>query len=174
MKKKTYLKPKNAWKNLFFASVCITAPLLSFYIGQNRPKLVSPMPSTIVYAQEIQKPIEQDGRSERERMVDYLQEVFGDASVEAITVIRACENGTFDPKRTSGLNIQKDGRRSYDVGLMQVNVDEGNTTEIERLKDYKYNIDEAYKKYKAGKNSFYYWTCGKVVGHKTYADNLKK
>jgi hypothetical protein len=107
-------------------------------------------------------------KSERTQIVDYLQEKFGDASVEAITIIRACENGTFDPKRVSPLNIQKSGRRSYDVGLMQINVDENNTAEQERLKDWKYNIDRGYAKYKASGNKFTQWTCAKVIGQKNY------
>jgi hypothetical protein len=100
----------------------------------------------------------------------YLVEKFGDDASEAITMIRKCENSTFDPNRVSGLNIQKSGRRSYDIGVMQINVDELNTKEIEKLKDYKYNIDRGYAKYKASGNTFHQWSCAGVIGQKSFAD----
>ena len=105
--------------------------------------------------------------------MSYIIEKFGNNADKAIAMIKTCENGTFDPKRVSGLNIQQDGRRSYDVGIFQMNVDEKNTAEIERMKNWKYNIDQAYKKYASKNNTFYYWTCGSKVGDRTYLDALR-
>lgn len=111
--------------------------------------------------------------TEKCKIMSYIIEKFGNDADKAIAMIKTCENGTFDPKRVSPLNIQKNGRRSYDVGIFQMNVDEKNTAEIERMKDWKYNIDQAYKKYAAKNNTFYYWTCGSKVGDRTYLDGGK-
>lgn len=124
---------------------------------------------------EVIKEVEVDRTftSEKQQIYAYLVEKFGDRADDAIVMIRNCENGTFDPRRVSPLNIQKSGRRSYDVGVMQINVDEHNAEELEKLKDYKYNIDQGYKKYKASGNTFYHWTCGNHAGDYTYVDALK-
>jgi hypothetical protein len=110
-------------------------------------------------------------KTEKCQILAYLIEKFQDDAANAITMIRKCENSTFDPNRVSGLNIQKSGRRSYDIGVMQINVDELNTKEIERLKDYKYNIDRGYAKYKASGNTFHQWSCAEVIGQKSFKDD---
>lgn len=107
-------------------------------------------------------------KSEKTEILAYIVEKFGDSADKAIVMIKTCENSTLDPKRMSPLNIQKNGRRSYDVGIMQINVDENDKNEQERLKDFKYNIDKGFEKFKAGNNSFYFWTCGSKVGDRTY------
>ena len=109
--------------------------------------------------------------TEKCKILAYIVEKFQDDAANAITMIRKCENSTFDPKRVSPLNIQKSGRRSYDVGIFQNNVDEANRDEIERLKDWKYNIDVAYRKYKASGNNFYQWSCAGVINQKSFKDN---
>lgn len=114
------------------------------------------------------KATESTKETEYEQMMAYIVKLFKNDADEMITIIRACENGTFDPKRVSGLNIQKSGRRSYDVGLAQINVDELDTKEIEKLKDWKYNLDRAYEKYTGAGKTFRPWTCAHVVGQKNY------
>jgi hypothetical protein len=109
-------------------------------------------------------------KTEKCQILAYLIEKFQDDAANAITMIRKCENSTFDPNRVSGLNIQKSGRRSYDIGVMQINVDELNTSEISKLKDWKYNIDRGYAKYKASGNTFHQWSCAGVIGQKSFAD----
>lgn len=106
--------------------------------------------------------------SEHQQILSYIIEKFGDDADEAIAMIRVCENSTFAPDRVSGLNIQKSGRRSYDIGVMQINVDELNTAEIERLKDWKYNIDRGYAKYVSAKKTFKPWSCAPSIGQKNY------
>lgn len=117
---------------------------------------------------EVEKEVFADCKTETCQIVNYIAQKFQDHSDEAIAMIRTCENGTFDPKRVSGLNVQKSGRRSYDVGIFQINADESNTVEIDRLKDWRYNVDQAYKKYKAHNNTFYLWTCATKIGQKNY------
>ena len=123
---------------------------------------------------EIVKEVPNKCKTEKCLMISYLTEKFQDRADDAIHMIKACENNSFDPTRVSGLNIQDNGRRSYDVGLFQINVDENNKEEMERLKDWKYNIDRAYEKYHAKGDTFYFWTCGKVAGDKTYVDALRR
>jgi hypothetical protein len=101
-------------------------------------------------------------------ILDYLVKVFKHDADKAIVMIKTCENGTMDPRRMSPLNIQQSGRRSYDVGVMQINVDETNITEQEKLKGFKYNIDQGFKKYQAAGNRFTAWTCATVIGEKNY------
>ena len=117
-------------------------------------------------------------KTTKQKILTYIVEKFGDKAPDAISIINLCENGTFDPHRLSGINTHKDGRRTIDVGVFQMNVNVEDTAEIERLKDWKYNIDRAYEKFKMGdgkkyKNTFYLWTCGHVVGDYTYVDRLK-
>jgi hypothetical protein len=129
----------------------------------------------VVKIVEVEKPIDRPVKCDTEkcRILAYIVEKFQDDAANAITMIRKCENSSFDPRRVSGLNIQKSGRRSYDVGIFQINVDEENLDEIEKLKGWRYNIDQAYAKYKAHNNTFYLWTCGYVVGDYTYVDKLQ-
>lgn len=119
---------------------------------------------------EVIKEVEVDRqfKTEKQQILAYLVEKFGDKADAAITMIRTCENSTFDPERVSPLNVQKSGRRSYDVGVMQINVDEHNTDELEKLKDWKYNIDRGYAKFKARGDKFTDWTCATVIGEKNY------
>lgn len=106
--------------------------------------------------------------TEKQKILAYIVEKFGDDAADAITMIRKCENSSFNPQIVSPLNIQKSGRRSYDVGVMQINVDENNTEEIQRLKDWKYNIDRGYQKYVGRGKKFTDWTCAHVIGQKNY------
>lgn len=107
-------------------------------------------------------------KTEQQQILAYIVEKFGDRADDAIVMIRKCENSTFDPRRVSPLNIQKSGRRSFDIGVMQINVDEANTDEQERLKDYTYNIDRGYQKYHAAGDKFTAWTCASWTGDKNY------
>lgn len=144
------------------------------------PKVISPLAEP-VYAWSSPEPTPTQTPAPQQtleqKILIYLVQVFGDDADKAIVMIKTCENGTFSPTRMSGVNFHKDGRKTIDVGVMQINVDVENTKEIERLKDYKYNIDRGYEKYKMGdgrkhRNSFYLWTCGHVVGDYTYVDRM--
>lgn len=139
-------------------------------------ELISPLPKiqfvAQVQAEEITPTPAPEPKTEKEKIKAYLKEKFGDRYEDGLKMLETCENSTLDPRRVSALNIQKSGRRSYDVGVMQINVDENNKAEMERLKDYKYNIDRGYEKFKAKGNTFYAWTCGYVAGDRTYVDAL--
>lgn len=107
--------------------------------------------------------------TEKQQIMAYLVQVFGDRADDAITMINTCENSSF-----SSQTINKGNNNgTWDVGVMQINVDPKNTEEVEKLKGYKYNIDRAYLKYKAHKNTFYLWSCGDRAGDYTYKMRLE-
>ena len=143
------------------------SPLVKAYENE-----VVPSPASVV-VEEVSPASSSRSYSVKQEILKYIIEKFGDRSPDAIVMIKTCENSTFDPHRMSKLNIQKNGRRSYDVGVFQINVDADNEKEIEHLKDWKYNIDQAYKKYQAHENTFYLWSCGDKAGDYTYKQALK-
>lgn len=135
----------------------------------------APQDPTIQYIEtikevEVIKEIEVDRKftTEQQQVLAYLVEVFKDDADLAIIMIGTCENSTFAPDRKSPLNIQQSGRRSYDIGVMQINVDENDLVEQKKLTNYKYNIDKGYAKYKAAGNKFTAWTCASKIGQKNY------
>lgn len=151
--------------------------VVSMVIGFAFSKYGETMKAFEIYAQasedrEVKKPVVvisgQENYTEKQKIMAYMIEKFGDDAANAIAMVRICENSTLDPNRVSPLNIQNSGRRSYDVGVMQINVDELDTEEIEKLKDYKYNIDRGYKKYLNRGKKFTDWTCATVIGQKNY------
>lgn len=135
-------------------------------------ELISPLPKVQfvaqAHAEEIKPTPTPEPKTDREKMLAYVHEKFGERADDAIKMLETCENRGLNPKIVSPLNIQKSGRRSYDVGLFQINVDEHNTAEQEKLKDWKYNTDRAYAKYSAKGNKFTAWTCAPVIGEKNY------
>lgn len=121
---------------------------------------LSSLGATVAYAKEL---------SVEEQIEARIHEVFGDRADDAIKMLKTCENKSFDPQVVSPLN----DNGSVDVGLFQINTDPKNTDEVEKLKNWEYNIQRAYKKFEAKYRTFYYWTCGNVAGDYTYVDYLK-
>lgn len=113
-------------------------------------------------------------KTQKQQILAYIVSKFGDSAADAITIIRKCENSTFDPTRMNKSN--KNG--TWDVGVMQINVDPENAAEVKKLQDYRYNIDRGYQKFLQGdggkhRKTFYLWTCGHEIGQYTYVDRLK-
>lgn len=131
-------------------------------------------PQVLIKQVEVIKEVEVDRtfKTQKQQIMAYLVEVFGDDADDAITVLNKCENSSFNPEA-----VNHNANGTCDVGVMQINVAcEGE--EFEKLKDWKYNIQRGYAKFKAGdggkhKNSFYLWTCGYEVGHYTYLNRLR-
>jgi hypothetical protein len=123
---------------------------------------------------EIEKPIEvvkeievdRTFTTEKQQILAYIVEKFGDDSADAITMIRKCENSSFDQSRT---NHNRNG--TVDYGVMQIN--SVHTAKCgEGIKDsWKTNIDCGYEIYKAAGNKFTPWTCATEVGQKNYLSN---
>jgi len=92
-------------------------------------------------------------------ILNYIVEVFGDESANAITIINKCENHNFDPKAT---NWNSDG--SEDVGIFMVNSVHGYSEE--QLMNWKFNTDKAKQIY--DRNGWSAWACSHVVGIKSF------
>ncbi len=120
---------------------------------------------TIEKPVQVIKEVEVDRKftSEKQQIMAYLVEKFGDRAGDAITIINQCENHAFNP---NAINHNHNG--TVDIGVMQINVDPSNTAEVEKLHDWKYNIDRGYAKYKSAGNKFTAWTCATVIGEKNY------
>ena len=91
----------------------------------------------------------------------YIFHKFGEDAENGIKMLRKCENSTLDP---DAINWNKNG--TWDYGLWMINEVHGYTQE--ELSDPYFNTDVAYKIYKQGNNSFYFWTCGHIAGDETY------
>lgn len=149
-----------------------------YELSQVCEELVSPLPKKPAFVIVESKPVETPVKTvseacttEKCRATEYFKEKFGDRAEDGLKMLETCENRSLSTSVVSPMNIQQSGRKSYDVGFMQINVDANNTKEIEKLKDYKYNIDQGHRKFVAKNNTFYAWTCGHVIGDATYADN---
>lgn len=97
--------------------------------------------------------------TEKQQILNYIVEVFGDESANAITIINKCENHNFDPKAT---NWNSNG--SEDVGIFMINSVHGYSKE--QLIDWKFNIDVAKKIY--DRNGWSAWACSHVIGIKSF------
>jgi hypothetical protein len=119
-----------------------------------------------VEAQEYKTPVvvveERDKNySEKQQILAYIVEVFGDDSADAITIINKCENHEFNPKAT---NWNRNG--TWDTGIFQINQVHGYT--MEEMQDWKQNIIAAKKIFdKAGKK-WTAWSCAHVVGQNPF------
>lgn len=129
---------------------------------------------TIEKPVEVIKEIEVDRKftSQKQQIMAYMIEKFGDNADDAITILNKCENSEFNP---NAVNHNANG--TCDVGVMQINT-KCDSEEFEKLKDWKYNINRGYEKFKAGdggkyRNTFYLWTCGYEVGDYTYYDRMQ-
>lgn len=116
-----------------------------------------------VEAKEYNKPVvvvpKDSQMTEKQQIMNYIVEVFGDDSADAITIINKCENHSFDPKAQ---NWNSNG--SVDTGIFMVNSIHGYTEE--QLKDWKFNVDVAKKIYDNG--GWKQWACSHVIGIKSF------
>lgn len=103
--------------------------------------------------------------TEKTEILSYIVEVFGDDSADIITMVRKCENSTFEQNRG---NSNTNG--TYDKGVLQVNSVHLSGKEFPVCKkahdDWKSNIDcgkAIFDKY--GLSA---WSCSTVVGVKPF------
>ena len=117
-----------------------------------------------VQASDYKKPVvvvdEKDrDYSEKQQILAYIVEVFGDDSADAITIINKCENHAFNPKAT---NWNRNG--TWDTGIFQINQVHGYT--MEEMQDWKLNINAAKKIF--DNRGWTAWSCSEVVGVKPF------
>jgi len=111
---------------------------------------------------EVIKEVEVDRKftTEKQQIMAYIVEVFGDDAANAITVINKCENHAFNPKAT---NHNRNG--SIDRGIFQLNSAYWGG---EELFDWKTNVDVAYKVFTRAGKKWTPWTCAHTVGQANY------
>jgi len=111
---------------------------------------------------EVIKEVEVDRKftTEKQQIMAYIVEVFGDDAADAITVINKCENNAFNPKAT---NHNRNG--SIDRGVFQLNSAYWGG---EELFDWKTNVDVAYKVFTRAGKKWTPWTCAHTVGQANY------
>lgn len=95
--------------------------------------------------------------TERERIEEYIREVFGDDAERGLRMLEECENRTLGVDR---INWNSNG--TWDFGLWQINQVHGYTRE--QLADYKFNTDVAYKIFVNAGYSYSAWTCAETAG----------
>lgn len=144
--------------------------LLTLYIISkietlNPVRALAPSQFDVVYVEkqvEVIKEVEVDRtfNSEKQQILAYIVEVFGDDAPDAIVVIRKCENGNFDPKAT---NYNRNG--SVDRGIFQLNSQYWGG---EELYDWKLNVDKAYEVFNRAGKKWTPWTCAWTVDQKNY------
>lgn len=101
--------------------------------------------------------------SEKQQILNYIVEKFGDRADAAIAMVYKCENSTFDQSRT---NTNRNGTTDY--GIFQINSIHEQRYGAEFKTDWKANIDVAYEIYKSHGNSFRPWTCAGITGETNY------
>jgi len=109
-------------------------------------------------------PVDHTFTTQRQQILAYIVEKFGDRAGDAISIINQCENHAFNP---DAINHNHNG--SIDIGVMQINTST-TSADVEKLHDWKYNIDRGFAKYKARGNKFTDWTCAHVINEKNYLD----
>ncbi len=100
--------------------------------------------------------------TERQQILNYIVEIFGDDAHKAIAMLAICENSELNPYAT---NHNRNG--TIDRGVFQINSIHGG----EEMFDWKTNVDKAFEIYSAHDNTFYAWTCATKIGQRNYISN---
>ena len=106
----------------------------------------------------VEKPVTQ-----RDQIIDYIYQVFGDQADNAFKVL-ACENHGLNPN-AQGHNT--DG--SVDTGIFQVNSIHG--VPASYLKNWRVNVDVAYQIYKG--SGWGAWSCATIYHSLERSDTVK-
>lgn len=98
--------------------------------------------------------------TEKEQIIAYIYEVFGEHAEDAIKVVGECENKSWNPK---AVNHNRNG--TVDRGIFQLNSAYWGG---EENFDWKTNVDKAYIVFERAGKKWTPWTCSHVVGQKNY------
>jgi len=97
--------------------------------------------------------------SEKEQIIAYIVEVFGEDAPDAFSVLH-CENRGLNPQ---AVNHNRNGTK--DLGIFQLNTAYWGG---EENFDWKTNIDKAYMIFERAGKKFTPWTCSHRIGQKNY------
>lgn len=105
---------------------------------------------------------------EAETPEEYIRIVFGEYADKAFLLLKGKGEGTCAENRTLDQNLVNDntqwGGKGRDWGLFQINDYYHPVKELELDKDWRANIDYAYRMFLNDGRSFKRWACGKVYG----------
>lgn len=104
----------------------------------------------------VDKPIQPQPKTEKDHIIDYIHEVFGEDGHKMVQIIDKCENKSWN---TQAVNWNRNG--TWDTGIAMINQVHGRS--MDDMKDYKKNIDQAYKVYEDADSSFSPWSCAWVI-----------
>lgn len=102
-------------------------------------------------------------KTQAEEIEDYVRQKFGKDADKAFLLLKGkgegtcAENRNLDPK---AVNVNKDGSR--DFGLFQINSRFHPVFKLNLHKDWRANVDYAYRMFENDRRSFKRWTCGKI------------
>ncbi len=101
-------------------------------------------------------------RTQREEIEAYIREVFGEHAEKAFLLLKGKGEGTCAENRNldpNAVHTNRDGSR--DFGLFQINSRYHPVYKLNLYKDWKANVDYAYRMFKNDNYSFKRWTCGR-------------
>ncbi len=107
--------------------------------------------------QVLPEPVEAPELSQKEQIIAYIVEVFGEDAPEAFNVLR-CENKNLDPLAVNTFN----SNGSIDEGIFQINSIHGQ----KNMLDWRANIDYAYKIF--SRQGWTPWSCSHRVDVKPF------
>ena len=151
---------------ILFSTTTLLASALWVYGTVTQPAVepVSPKGVALIQlAKAVETPVEAADvkQTEKQQIMNYIVEKFGDQADKMITIIGTCENKPWD---THLIHTNNNG--THDVGISQVNVEAHRTT-VSEMQDWHKNIDMAYQIYKNAGN-FSPWTCSWTVGQRSF------
>ena len=108
---------------------------------------------------------EEAPKTQKEEIEAYIREVFGKDADKALLLLKGKGEGTCAENRNLDPNAVNDntwwGGVGKDWGLFQINDKYHPVYRLNLHKDWKANVDYAYKMFKNDGYSFKRWTCGK-------------
>lgn len=102
-------------------------------------------------------------KTEKCKILSYIVEKFQDDAANAITLVRKCENSSFNQK---AVNYNNNG--TTDHGIFQVNSIHTKRYGSAFKTDWKANVDVAYEIYKAAGKKFTPWSCAPIINQANY------
>lgn len=130
-------------------------------------EFISPLSDVKVIEVEVEKPVAVPVpvgcETEKCKIMAYIVEKFQDDAADMISIIRTCENSSFNQEAT---NYNRNG--TTDHGIAQINSIHEKTCGTDFKTNWKANIDCAYKIYKNSGESFRPWACSHVIGVKSF------
>ena len=131
---------------------------------------VADAPAEIPQPTETPKPTEAPRpKTQKEEIEDYIREVFGEHANKAFLLLKGkgegtcAENRNLDPNAKHE-NIKNGIKWSTDWGIFQINDHFHPVYKLNLHKDWKANVNYAYKMFRNDGYSFKRWTCGRYYG----------